>query len=120
TLIPLIALGIPLSSVALGPANALFNAPPVFTLEHNMHHILSMSDFVWATIIGAIVALGITYFVIVKYSQQICVFVFKWVPHEAMLGLFFGLVILLAFMDAGWLNIGGVILIGLVAGLLHR
>src|SRR5690606_29205067 len=40
--------------------------------------------------------------------------------HEAMLGLFFGLVILLAFMDAGWLNIGGVILIGLVAGLLHR
>ncbi|CAM3045068.1 tripartite tricarboxylate transporter permease [Filibacter tadaridae] len=120
TLIPLIALGIPLSPVAIGPANALFNAPPVFTLDHNMHHILSTADFVWATIIGAAVALSMTYFVVVKYSQEICTFVFKWVPHEALLGLFFALVLLLAFMDAGWLNIGGVLLIGLVAGILHR
>ncbi|WP_138420055.1 tripartite tricarboxylate transporter permease [Aquibacillus sediminis] len=120
TLIPLIALGIPLSPVAIGPANALFNAPPVFTLDHNMHHILSTTDYIWATIIGAIAALAITYFVIVKYSQQICAFVFKKIPHEAMLGLFFGLVLLLAYMDAGWINIGGVLLIGIVAGVLHR
>lgn len=120
TLIPLIALGIPLSPVAIGPANALFNAPPVFSLDHNLHHILSNSDFIWATIIGAVVALGLTYFLVVKYSQQICTFVFKWIPHEAILGLFFGLVLLLAFMDGGWLNIGGVFLIGLVSGLLHR
>lgn len=120
TLIPLIALGIPLSPVAIGPGNALFNAPPVFTLDHNLHHILSMTDFVLATIIGTVIALGMTYFVVVKYSQEICAFVFKWIPHEAMLGLFFGLVLLLAFMDAGWLNIGGVLLIGIVAGTLHR
>ncbi|WP_438318903.1 tripartite tricarboxylate transporter permease [Sporosarcina sp. FA9] len=120
TLIPLIALGIPLSPVAIGPANALFNAPPVFTLDHNMHHILSTADFVWATVIGAVVALSMTYFVVVKYSQEICAFVFRFVPHEALLGLFFGLVLLLAFIDAGWLNIGGVLLIGLVAGMLHR
>ncbi|WP_182201364.1 tripartite tricarboxylate transporter permease [Paraliobacillus salinarum] len=120
TLIPLIALGIPLSPVAIGPANALFNAPPVFTLEHNMHHILSNTDFIWAATIGAVVAIGITYFVIVKYAQQICTFVFRWVPHEAMLGLFFGLVLLLAFMDGGLVNIGGVLLIGLVAGFMHR
>ncbi|MRH44436.1 tripartite tricarboxylate transporter TctA family protein [Aquibacillus halophilus] len=120
TLIPLIALGLPLSPMAIGPAHALFNAPPVFTPEHNMHHILSTSDFVWATLIGSVVALLITYFAIVKYSQQICAFIFKRIPHEAMLGLFFGLVLLLAFMDAGWINIGGVMLIGLVAGTLHR
>lgn len=120
TLIPLIALGIPLSPVAIGPANALFNAPPVFTLDHNMHHILSTADFIWATVIGAVVALAMTYYVVVKYSQEICAFVFKWVPHEALLGLFVGLVLLLAFMDAGWLNIGGVLLIGIVAGILHR
>jgi len=120
TLIPLIALGIPLSPVAIGPANALFNAPPVFTLDHNMHHILSMSDFIWATVIGAVIALAMTYYVVVRYSQEICAFVFKWVPHEALLGLFVGLVLLLAFMDAGWLNIGGVLLIGIVAGTLHR
>ncbi|WP_226037289.1 tripartite tricarboxylate transporter permease [Aquibacillus saliphilus] len=120
TLIPLIALGIPLSPMAIGPANALFNAPPVFTLEHNMHHILSSADFVVATLIGSIVALVITYFIIVKFSGQICAFIFTKIPHEAMLGLFFGLVLLLAFMDAGWINIGGVLLIGLVAGVLHR
>ncbi|MBO0961401.1 tripartite tricarboxylate transporter permease [Neobacillus sp. MM2021_6] len=120
TLIPLIALGIPLSPMAIGPANALFNAPPRFTLEHNMHHLLSSSAFVWATLIGAGIAVGITYFITIKYSQQICAFVFRRIPHEAILGLFFSLVLLLAFMDAGWINIGGVILIGLVAGVLHR
>ncbi|MCR8672122.1 tripartite tricarboxylate transporter permease, partial [Agrococcus sp. HG114] len=96
TLIPLIALGIPLSPVAIGPGNALFNAPPVFDLDHNMHHILSRSDFIWAILVGAIVALGLTYFIVVKFSQEICAFVFKWVPHEAILGLFFGLVLLLS------------------------
>ncbi len=120
TLIPLIAIGIPLSPVALGPANALFNAPPVLTLEHNLHHILSMSDFIWATMIGAVTAILLTYFIVIKYAERICLFVFKKVPHEAMLGLFFGLVILLAFIDAGWINIAGVLLIGLVAGFMHR
>jgi hypothetical protein len=120
TLIPLIALGVPLSPMSIGPANPLFNAPPVFTLEHNMHHILSGTDFIWATFIGAVVASAITYFVTVKYSRQICAFVFKRIPHEAVLGLFFSLVLLLAFMDAGWINIAGVFLIGIVAGTLYR
>jgi hypothetical protein len=120
TLIPLIALGVPLSPMSIGPANPLFNAPPVFTLERNMHHILSSTDFIWATIIGAVVASFITYFVTVKHSRQICAFVFKRIPHEAVLGLFFSLVLLLAFMDAGWINIAGVFLIGIVAGTLYR
>lgn len=120
TLIPLIALGIPLSPTALGPASALFNAPPVFTLENNLHHILSMNQFIIAAVIGSVVALGITFWVTIKYSQQICAFIFKYVPHEAMLGLFFGLVLMLAYMDAGWINIIGVLIIGLIAGFLHR
>lgn len=120
TLIPLIALGIPLSPTALGPAHALFNAPPRFDLEHNLHHILSMNEFIWATIIGSVIAITITYWITIKYSQQICAFVFKYIPHEAMLGVFFGLVLMLAYMDAGWINIIGVLIIGLVAGFLHR
>lgn len=119
-LVPLIALGVPLSPTALGPGIALFNAPPVFTEDHNLHHILSNSDFVIATLIGAFVAISLTYYVTIKYSQQICAFVFKYIPHEALLGLFFGLVIMLAYMDAGWINIGGVLLVGLVAGMFHR
>lgn len=120
SLIPLIALGFPLSSVALGPANPLFNAPPVFTLEHNLHHILSFSDFLWAIFIGVGISLFFTYVIIIKYANEICAFVFKWIPHEAILGLFLALVSLLAFMDAGWLNIAGVLLIGIVSGTLSR
>lgn len=120
SLIPLIALGFPLSSVALGPANPLFNAPPVFTLEHNLHHILSFSDFLWAIFIGVGISLLFTYVIIIKYANEICAFVFKWIPHEAILGLFLALVFLLAFMDAGWLNIAGVLLIGIVSGTLSR
>ncbi|RYG74318.1 tripartite tricarboxylate transporter TctA family protein [Lentibacillus lipolyticus] len=119
-LVPLIAIGYPLSPTALGPGHALFNAPPVFTYEHNLHHILSMNEFVIATVIGSIVAISITFYITIKYAQPICAFVFKRIPHEAMLGLFFGLVIMLAYMDAGVLNIAGVLMIGLVAGFLHR
>src|SRR5699024_5193393 len=99
TLIPLIALGVPLSPTALGPGNALFNAPPVFTLDHNLHHILSMNEFIIATVIGSVIAIAMTFWVTIKYSQQICAFVFKYIPHEAMLGVFFGLVLMLAYMD---------------------
>lgn len=120
SLIPLIALGFPLSSVALGPANPLFNAPPVFTLDHNLHHILSFTDFLWAIFIGVGISLFFTYVIIIKYANEICAFVFKWIPHEAILGLFVALVLLLAFMDAGWLNIAGVLLIGIVSGTLSR
>lgn len=120
TLIPLIAIGLPLSPTAIGPGIALFEAPPVFTEDHNLHHILSMSDFVVATVIGAVIAISLTFFVTIKYSQQICTFVFKYIPHEALLGVFFGLVIMLAYRDAGLINIGGVLLVGLVAGVLHR
>lgn len=120
TLIPLIAIGLPLSPTAIGPAIALFQAPPVLTEEHNLHHLLSMNEFVFATVIGAVIAIGLTYYITVKYSQQICAFVFKYIPHEALLGVFFGLVLMLAYRDAGYLNIAGVLLIGLVAGTLHR
>lgn len=120
TLIPLIAIGLPLSPMAIGPANALFNAPPVFTPENNIHHILTMGEIVIATVIGAVIAISITFYATIKYANQISSFVFKRIPHEAMIGLFVGLVALLAFMDAGWVNIFGVILIALVSGLLHR
>lgn len=120
TLIPLIAIGLPLSPTAIGPGGPLFNAPPVFSEENNLHHMLSMSDFIVATLIGSIVAISITFYITIKYAQQICAFVFRFIPHEAMLGVFFGLVIMLAYMDAGIVNIAGVIVVALVAGFLHR
>lgn len=119
-LIPLIALGIPLSPVAIGPANPLFNAAPVFTADHNMHHVLSYGDFVWATLIGSIIGLGLTYYVMMKYATHISRFVFKHIPHEAILGLFISLVAMLAYMDGGWINIFGVLLVAIVSGAISR
>lgn len=120
TLIPLIAIGLPLSPMAIGPAAGLFNAPPVFTPEHNIHHILSMGEIMTATIIGAIIALLITFYITIKYASEICTFVFRYIPHEALIGLFAGLVVMLAFMDAGWINIFGTFLVALVSGILFR
>src|SRR5690625_6547384 len=71
TLIPLIAIGLPLSPMAIGPAAGLFNAPPVFTPEHNIHHLLSIGEIMTATIIGAAIALVITILITNNFYTQI-------------------------------------------------
>ncbi|MBL1223693.1 tripartite tricarboxylate transporter permease [Enterococcus sp. BWR-S5] len=118
-IIPLIALGIPLSPVAVGPANALFNAPPVFTLDNNIHHLLSRSEFIFSILLAAVITSIVTYFIAMKYAQQMTAFVLKKIPHEAILGLFIGFILLLAYMDAGLINIFGVLLVGIVCGTLN-
>ena len=119
-IIPLVALGIPLSPVAVGPANALFNAPPVFTLDHNLHHLLSRSEFIYAIVFAAVVTSIITYYIAMKYARKMTGFVLKRIPHEAILGLFIGFILLLAYMDAGFVNIFGVLLVGIVCGTLNK
>src|SRR5699024_1081101 len=120
TLIPLIAIGLPLSPTAIGPAIGLCRAPPVFTDEHNIHHILSAGEILMATIIGAAIALLLTYFVTVKFSNEICAFVSKYTTHAALIGLFSGLVVILAYLHAGVLNLVGTLSVALVACLLHK
>lgn len=119
-LIPLLAIGIPLSGVAIGPGNALFNAPPVYTLDNNLYHQLTTGEFVLPVLIGAGVAIAITYFITVRYAKEITLFIFSKIPHEAILGLFVALVVVLAYMDAGWLNIFGVLLIATISGIFNR
>jgi len=120
TLIPLLAIGIPLSSVAIGPANALFNAPPVYTLDNNIHHQLSTVEFIIPVVLGAAIAIATTYYLTVRYANEITYFIFKYIPHEALVGLFFGLVVVLAYMDAGLINIFGIILLSVFSGVLNR
>ncbi len=119
TLIPLIAIGLPLSPMSLGPALPLFDAAPVFTTKHNMHHILE-GNFVLPIIIGAVIAILITYPIAILYSEKICKFVFEKISHEALLGLFFGIVVLIAYKDAGVINIAGVLVVGLLSGYLNK
>ena len=120
TIIPLLAVGIPLSPVAIGPAQALFNAPPVLSLENNLHHLLSTPEFITAVVVGALLALAATYFIAVRYSYQITYFVMRYIPHEAVLGLFVGFILLLAYLDAGVTNIFGVLLVGVACGTFNK
>ncbi len=120
TIIPLVAIGIPLSPVAIGPASALFNAPPVFSLDHNLHQLLTTGQFIAAIVLGASIALVLTYIIAVRYSYQITYFVMSKIPHEAVLGLFIGFIVLLAYLDAGVMNIFGVLLVGIACGTLNR
>ncbi|MNP12763.1 hypothetical protein D3C76_1050140 [compost metagenome] len=119
-IIPLIALGIPLSPTAIGPGGALFNAPPIFTIDHNLHHILSRGEFMWAIAVGAIISSVISYVIIIRYASRISQFVLTRIPHEAVLGLFISFILLLAYMDAGLINIFGVLLIGITCGTLNK
>lgn len=119
-IIPLFALGVPLSPTAIGPGNALFNAQPAYGLENNLHYQLSAPEFLVATIIGATIAMIISYLLIHRYAFTITNFIMKKIPHEAVLSIFVSFILLLAFMDAGLMNIFGVLLIGIVSGSLNK
>ena len=119
-IIPLVALGIPISGVSAGPAGPLFEADGVYSLGHNLHHLLGMPQFVLATVLGALVAVVLTYVVAVRWSSQITRFVMSRVPHEAVLSLFVCLIVVLAYIDAGVANVFGVLLVGIACGSLNR
>lgn len=119
-IIPLIALGIPLSPTSIGPGSALFNAPPVFTVDNNIFHILSSSEKTIAILVGSILSVAISYFFINRYAGKFSKFILEKVPHEAILGLFIAFILLLAYIDAGLINIFGVLLIGITCGTLNK
>jgi putative tricarboxylic transport membrane protein len=119
-IIPLIALGIPLSPVAIGPAAALFNATGVYSLENNIHHMLSFSQFAIVLVVSSVIALSLVYVLIHRYASILTRLILSKIPHESVLGLFVALILLLAYMDAGLINIFGVLLIGLIGGTFHK
>ena len=121
-IIPLVALGFPVSGVSAGPAMPLFEAPPVYDLEghNNLHYQLHMPGFIGAVALGALVAVVITYVIAVRWSSQITYFVTRRVPHEAVLALFTAFIMLLAYIDAGIPNVFGVLIIGVACGALNR
>ncbi|MFP7159131.1 tripartite tricarboxylate transporter permease [Priestia aryabhattai] len=121
-LIPLIAFGIPLSPVALGPGAPLFNAPPVFTSEpvNNLHNLLTGWEFFGYGAIGLVIAALIAYPFSMNYARKATVFVMKNISQEAIVGMFVGLACLLAYHEA---HIVGVILtltMATIGGLLNR
>lgn len=101
TIIPLVAFGIPLSPVALGPAQALFNAPPVFTSDpvNNLHTLMEPIHFLFYGLIGLVIASLIAYPFAMNYARKATVFIMTRVNQEAIIGMFIGLVIVLSFYE---------------------
>ncbi|CEI81013.1 MULTISPECIES: tripartite tricarboxylate transporter permease [Oceanobacillus] len=122
TIIPLVAFGIPLSPVAIGPAQALFNAPPVFTTEpvHNLHTLMEPMDFLLYGLIGIIVAAVIAYPFSMNFARKATVLVLKHINQEAIIAMFIGVVTLLAFYEGGLVSVSVTFAMAMVGGLLNR
>lgn len=121
-IIPLLAFGLPLSPVALGPAAPLFNAPPRFTMEpvHNISHYLVASDYIVYGFIGCLGGAIFAYPLAVRYARTWTEKMFKWVSHEALIGSFLGLICMLSYYEAGMVGIVISLTIGLFGGILHN
>ncbi|KAA8674771.1 tripartite tricarboxylate transporter permease [Clostridium sp. MT-14] len=122
TLIPLIAFGIPLSPVGLGPAGPLFNAPPVFSSQpvHNLHNLLTPGQFALYGLVGIITAYIIAYPLSMNYARTASAWVLRNVSQEAIICMFVGLITVLSFYEAGLVGVGISITIGIFGGILNR
>lgn len=122
TIIPLIAFGIPLSPVAIGPASPLFNAPPVFTVDpvNNLHTHLTSWEFFIFGLMGITVASLIAYPFSMNYARKASVLVMKYISQEAIIAMFIGLACLLAYYEAQLVGIVLTLTVATVGGLLNR
>ena len=126
TLIPLIALGLPLSPMAAGPAAPLFNAPPVYTVDtetgatNNLHNLLSGSEFLVYGLLGVALASVVAYPFAMTYAHRAASFVMRKVSHEAIIGAFAGLIMVICLYEGGLLAVGVTLTVGLVGGLLNK
>ncbi len=121
-IIPLLAFGLPLSPVALGPAAPLFNAPPVFTTDPvmNLHNFLSWSDYLLYGFIGIAGGAAFAYPLAMTKARSWTEKMLRYVSHEALIGSFLGLVFMLAFYEAGVLGIVITLSVALFSGILNN
>jgi hypothetical protein len=126
TLIPLIAIGLPLSPMAAGPANPLFNAPPVYTLDaetgatNNLHDLLEPWQFLVIGLTAVIIGLIITYPFAMTQAHRAASWIMRKVSHEAIIGAFAGLIAVICLYEGGIIALFVAITIGLVGGLLNK
>lgn len=112
-IIPMLAFGLPLTAVALGPAFPLFNTI-------NLHDYLKLSDYILFSIIGVIGGAMFAYPVSIHKARKWTEAMFRHVSHEAMIGAFVGLVCMLSFYEAGLFGIIVTICVGLFGGILSN
>lgn len=119
-MISIIALGVPIAPSAIGPGAAFFESPPVFKIGHTITDMYPTSTLMIAFVIGSLLAILFVYLLAATFAERLTLFVLKHIPHEAMLALFISLVLLLAYMDAGLINVFGVLLMSVCCGTLNR
>lgn len=126
TLIPLVAVGLPLSPIAAGAAAPLFNAPPVYTVGgdgvelENLHTMLTAPQFLVFSLIGVIFAGLIAYPLTVRYARRAALFVARNLSHEAVVGAFAGLVLVVAMYEGGVYGVIVMLTVGLVGGIMNK
>lgn len=122
SVIPLVAFGIPLSPVALGPAGPLFNAPPVFSSQpvNNLHNLLAPAQFLLYGYIGIIIAFVIAYPFAMNFARKASVWVLKNVSQEAIICMFSGLILVLSYYEAGFVGVAISVTIGIFGGILNK
>lgn len=121
--IPLIAFGVPLSPVALGPAAPLFNAPPVFQSAepmHNLHTLMGVGDFLLYGFIGIVCAAVVAYPFAMNYARKASSWVLRVVSQEAIISMFSGLIVVISYSEGGWTGVGIAVSIALFGGILNR
>ena len=126
TLIPLVAIGLPLSPIAAGAAAPLFNAPPVFTVGgegqemNNLHTMLTAPQFLIFSLVGVLLAGLVAYPLTVRYARRAALFVARRLSHEAVIGAFAGLVLVVAMYEGGIYGVIVMLTVGLVGGVLNK
>ena len=126
TLIPLIAIGLPLSPMAAGPANPLFNAPPVYTIDaeagtsNNMHDLLEPWQFLVFGLLAVIIAVLMTYPFAMTQAHRAASWIMRKVSHEAVIGAFAGLIAVICLYEGGLIALLVAITVGLVGGILNK
>lgn len=125
-LIPLIAFGLPLSPVAAGPAAPLFNAPPRFSVDtatgqvNNLHNMLNYWEFLGYGILAVLIAALVSYPFAMNYAHKAAAFVSRKLSHEAIIGTFIGIVLVIGVWEGGLLGLLVIVTMGLLGGLLYR
>lgn len=112
-IIPMIAFGLPLSPVALGPAAPLFN-------DINLHDHLAIHDYIIYGLIGVVCGAIFAYPIAIKKARAWSEMMFRHVSHEALIGAFMGLIFMLAFHEAGLFGILVTLVIGIFGGFLNN
>lgn len=126
TLIPLIAIGLPLSPVSLGPASPLFVAGDRFVANpstgeiNNLHNMLSQWEFLGFGLLSVIISGLIAYPFVIRYASSAAKFVSKKIGHEVIISAFIGLICLIGLWEGGIIGVVVILTLGLIGGALGK